>query len=428
MKAVLPFIAFAYLLASGLCAQSTSWGINGNTGISTNCFIGTTDLHPLKLRTGNVDQMVIAPDGKVAMHSLQGNGPGYLIADQDGNVLRVDPGNDSLFNCAYQLWRANGNFVKPECFIGSTNAMPLRIHTHSQERMRVTESGLVGIGTTAPQAQLHIYTANGPARLQLESGSNLAPPEVCFWTGPFGNAATLELAAIRGFFDLGVLRSGLSFAVNPGGAAVGTVEVMRLDPLGAELSGRMAVGTSMSTTDRLALGGSLRIQASTQPTASLHLAHDGASARIQASTGAGSTPTLLLNPLGGGVQAGGTLYAPALALGTSSLSDSGRTYILSVNGAARAKGFRTYPTWSDYVFAADYPLMPLPEVEAYIQTHQHLPGIPSAATVAREGIELGASQAALLAKVEELTLHLIALDKENQAIKVRLAELEGKGK
>lgn len=428
MKYLPLLLLLACLLPQGLRAQSTPWNTSGNTGTSANCFIGTTDLHPLKLRTGNVDQLVIAPDGKVAFSSLQGSGPGYLIADLNGNVQRVDPGGDSLFDCASQLWRATGNFVKPDCFIGSTNAMPLRIHTHGQERMRVTADGLVGIGTTIPQAQLHIYAASGPARLQLESGSNLAPPELSFWTGPFGNAATLELAAVHAYFDIGLLRAGLSFRVNPGGGTAGTTEVMRLDPTGAELPGRLAIGTSIHPTDRLAIGGSLRIQSSTQPSAALSLAHDGTSARIQASTGPGVAPTLLLNPLGGGVQAGGTLYAQALALGTTSLSDSGRTYVLSVNGAARAKGFRTYPSWSDYVFAADYPLMPLSEVAAYIQVHQHLPGIPSAATVAREGIELGESQAALLAKVEELTLHLIALDKENQAIKARLAELEGKAK
>lgn len=53
--------------------------------------------------------------------------------------------------------------------------------------------------------------------------------------------------------------------------------------------------------------------------------------------------------------------------------------------------------------------------ETHIKTHKHLPGIPSAAKVAEQGVSLGEMQVRLLAKIEELTLHLIGQQKTLQA-------------
>jgi hypothetical protein len=78
---------------------------------------------------------------------------------------------------------------------------------------------------------------------------------------------------------------------------------------------------------------------------------------------------------------------------------------------------KTSANWSDYVFDKNYKLMPLPQVEKYIQLNKHLPGIPSAAEVVKEGIDLADMNAKLLAKVEELTLHMIAMQKEIAALK-----------
>ena len=85
---------------------------------------------------------------------------------------------------------------------------------------------------------------------------------------------------------------------------------------------------------------------------------------------------------------------------------------LSVNGAIKAKEVIVETTgWSDYVLADEYALAPLAEVEAHIKEHKHLPGIPSAAQIADQGVSIGEMQAKLLAKIEELTLHVIAQEK-----------------
>lgn len=70
--------------------------------------------------------------------------------------------------------------------------------------------------------------------------------------------------------------------------------------------------------------------------------------------------------------------------------------------------------WADYVFEEDYELMPTLELEAYIKEHKHLPGVPSAAEVAEEGIDLAEINKILLEKIEELTLRVIELEKAQQ--------------
>ncbi|GAB4025087.1 hypothetical protein [Spirosoma gilvum] len=72
--------------------------------------------------------------------------------------------------------------------------------------------------------------------------------------------------------------------------------------------------------------------------------------------------------------------------------------------------------WSDNVFASSYQLSSLPSVAAFINQHGHLPGIPSAEQVVKEGIDLVKMNATLLEKIEELTLYSIQLEKTNQTL------------
>ncbi len=78
----------------------------------------------------------------------------------------------------------------------------------------------------------------------------------------------------------------------------------------------------------------------------------------------------------------------------------------------------------DYVFEADYGLRSLEEVEQYITKNKHLPEIPSAADFMKDGINLGNMSFDLLKKVEELTLYMIDLKKENENLVKRIQILE----
>ncbi|HNI43975.1 MAG TPA: hypothetical protein PK230_04705, partial [Chitinophagales bacterium] len=102
----------------------------------------------------------------------------------------------------------------------------------------------------------------------------------------------------------------------------------------------------------------------------------------------------------------------------------------NVNGRLRAKEIKVElgGLWADYVFAQDYCLRPLAEVEQYIKEHQHLPNIPSATTVETEGIEIASMVAKQMEKIEELTLYMIDMDKklaalqnENEQLKIQIS-------
>jgi hypothetical protein len=84
--------------------------------------------------------------------------------------------------------------------------------------------------------------------------------------------------------------------------------------------------------------------------------------------------------------------------------------------------------WPDYVFADDYSLMSLQEVEQSIKENRHLPGIPSAADIQNEGFELGNMSKKLLEKVEELTLYAIEQNKKIEELEKKLAELENQNR
>jgi len=91
---------------------------------------------------------------------------------------------------------------------------------------------------------------------------------------------------------------------------------------------------------------------------------------------------------------------------------------LAINGNVKCKQVQvSLDGWSDFVFQEDYALMPLVEVEAFILQYNHLPGVPSEDEVITKGSNLGEMDAILLQKIEELTLYIIQLKKENDEFK-----------
>lgn len=101
-------------------------------------------------------------------------------------------------------------------------------------------------------------------------------------------------------------------------------------------------------------------------------------------------------------------------------------YKLAVNGSGiftKVK-VKSYSAWPDFVFEPDYQLPSLYEVERFIKAHQHLPDIPTASEIAEEGQDLGEMNRKLLQKIEELTLHMIALKREVDDLKASQAPIQ----
>ena len=95
-------------------------------------------------------------------------------------------------------------------------------------------------------------------------------------------------------------------------------------------------------------------------------------------------------------------------------------YKLIVEGAFSARKVKVQQnTWADYVFHESYKLPSLHETEEFIKANKHLPNIPSASEVAKDGIDLGEMNKLLLEKIEELTLHVIELNKKVETLEAR---------
>jgi hypothetical protein len=80
--------------------------------------------------------------------------------------------------------------------------------------------------------------------------------------------------------------------------------------------------------------------------------------------------------------------------------------------------------WSDFVFKKEYDLPTLSEVEKHIREKGHLENITSEKEVLENGINLGEMNAKLLQNIEELTLYMIDIKKENDQMKADNLELK----
>lgn len=88
-------------------------------------------------------------------------------------------------------------------------------------------------------------------------------------------------------------------------------------------------------------------------------------------------------------------------------------YMLAVNGGIHAKKVNIDLTgWPDYVFNQTYSLPLLNDVKYYIDKNHHLPEMPSAQEIEKNGLDVGEMNRLLMKKVEELTLYLLNSNKK----------------
>ena len=92
---------------------------------------------------------------------------------------------------------------------------------------------------------------------------------------------------------------------------------------------------------------------------------------------------------------------------------------LDVKGIVSASEIKVEAQTADFVFEEDYPLKSLKEVEQFIITNKHLPDIPSAKQMEKDGVGLAEMNKLLLQKVEELTLYVIEQQKEIVQLKAK---------
>ncbi|MCD9577355.1 hypothetical protein [Flavobacterium soyae] len=99
----------------------------------------------------------------------------------------------------------------------------------------------------------------------------------------------------------------------------------------------------------------------------------------------------------------------SLGIGTTTTG----THKLAVEGSIGAREVKVQAAgWADFVFKKEYDLPTLEEIEMHIKEKGHLENIPNEEEVLKDGINLGEMNAKLLQKIEELTLYVIEQNKQ----------------
>ena len=114
-----------------------------------------------------------------------------------------------------------------------------------------------------------------------------------------------------------------------------------------------------------------------------------------------------------------------VGINTTNESD---TYTLAVDGGILTNEvlIREVDDWYDNVFEKDYNLLSLGDLQQFINSHGHLPDVPSETEVKEDGLKMAEMQGLLLKKIEELTLYTLKQQEEIEALKKLVEELKGK--
>lgn len=265
-----------------------------------------------------------------------------------------------------------------------------------------SNSGRVGIGTNTPLSKLHIdggdaTVSNGSLRLRGSLNPfyfDSADGTHKFQFTNFNNALWIQkipastpdlVIGSNGFIGMGTGSPAVKLHIY--GSAGG--EVLRLDA---------ATDPQLGLTQAGVLKGVLRL---------------GGDDIVLGSPASNDLGRLIVR-LNGGDR---LMVHPdgKITIGTATAANG---YLLSVNGKAICTELKVQlqANWPDYVFKEDYPLKSLDELRKYVNSNNHLPGMPAARQVEQHGMEVGEMQRKMMEKLEELTLYVLQLEEKIRKI------------
>jgi hypothetical protein len=338
---------------------------------------------------------------------------------------------------------------------GAGNATgKLHFTIQASPRVTINSAGLVGIGTTNPNHLLHV---NGG---DLFVESSLGRIVLGYETGgsQWRLGSTSAGADLRWYTYNGTTETPMHYFHQNGNIGIATgipVPQARLEILGAGTTsstntfmlrrsngdtilrirddGRMGIGYNGTTYGRTVNLGGTGINFYTSNEAAFGGAIFPTDTSLVLWSNSNANNYLVLQPSWGNTGIG--TYTPnaklhlngAMLIG-SNLQRIATGYELSVDGEIMCENLtmQSSGSWPDYVFESNYRLLSIAELEKSIKKNKHLPNVPSAATIKKDGVNMGEISKALLEKVEELTLYVIQLKKENTELENRLKKLEEK--
>jgi len=302
-----------------------------------------------------------------------------------------------------------------------------------QTRFVVKDNGNVGIGNLSTvKAQFQIngmlgffadnssvfahnaYYSGGWKRMTGNTGEGKKPASI----GMSDGGITLQVGA-DGLTDSPITWNTALSIANDGKVTVGNLAGTGNRPVYVNASGELIDASGVGAAGGWTLGGNAISTNSyfigttdAQPLVFKTGGNQQMTILANGNIGIGTVAPTRKLQVAGDVQIGAEWYGASLP---STLSTKNR---LSVDGQIVAKEYLCKASgWADFVFHTNYNLRTLDEVETFIKSYGHLPEIPTDAEVKDNGVNLLEMQIKLLQKVEELTLYVIELKKENIELK-----------
>jgi hypothetical protein len=181
------------------------WTINGNSFLNEETdFIGTTDSTELVLKSNNVEGIKINSSGNIRFSALAGgNYVNYLFVDSLGNLFRTNPGT------------GGGGNQLPFCY---APVIPWYSEDATMENIFLCDTRNVGIGTSDPQAHLHLnYSDNVALKITMNNYPDASDPiqvvdnnnNVMFKIGNTGSGVVNSLA-----INTSLIPTGYKLGVN----------------------------------------------------------------------------------------------------------------------------------------------------------------------------------------------------------------------
>lgn len=405
--------------------DSKDWKMGGNTNINpATQYLGTNDSSDLVFKSNGQEALRLESNGDI---KLSGSliGAGLLSRDGNGNlkVLDLDLPPMPVGPCAdgiQPVWGTNGNNLSTcgGCMgrLGSHDDCDMNIMSNNITRLRLNAGGRVLVGGDLDQWPM----GDPVGRVSIQQGVNgywltlnerLSPPNTP--SGYWGMRNPVE--GDRMAFDY----------VGPDGIAVNNILSLSKD-------GKVGIGIT-TPVDRLTVAGGGRPSMSL-----LNSSSTSAGGSIYYRKGDNTISWELATDLSSDGGQNFYIRDKVADVNRIFIDENGRVaigdvstpegYMLAVQGGIQTEQVKvsiySAGQWNDHVFAPEYELPTLAAVEAFIVENGHLQGIPSADCMVEDGLDVAKMDAALLLQIEEMTLHLIALEKRLIFLESENAQLE----
>ncbi len=268
----------------------------------------------------------------------------------------------------------------------------------------------VGIGTTTPLQKLHVKgiarvdaagVSSGDAVISMYSGSTNDQSYIYF----YNQFSAVSPSAYFGYsapsdYSMWSNGSTTAYLKSEGLGISNTTPLTKLHIVGGQDAGMSTV----TSNGYMVLGSGTG--------ANLVIDNNEIIARNNTTPG-GSAADLFLQYDAGNLILCGSEQG-AVGIGVASGASIPAGFLLAVDGKIISEEIKVQLSgnWPDYVFNEKYKLLSFDELRKYIATNKHLPNIPAAAEVEKNGIEVGDMQKKMMEKIEELTLYVLELERK----------------